>query len=200
MALPGCPAVPSGVPVCSMSEYYHYTFDFLIRQDSPAPLRRALEMLARRTVPSEEDLSGLPPVVDYYLRHPDPPRGVAGDGFTYRYAPQGPGGVYSVHLERSFHDDEFATAGLYFVAWLTQFAAKDGYIGMVKADDSELPSLLIRDGDDLVQSDLGLNPSDEYGIRPDDTPIDHDTPVRLCRHTRMHLPTVLEALRGLVWP
>ena len=187
-----------------MSDYFHFTLDFLLRRDAPQALHNAVKALANRELPAQKDLDQLPGIVADYLTTPNAPKGIDGDGFTYRYARSGvqyreenpQDGTHWIHIEQSFHDDEYFNGGMFFPFWLMQFSAQDGYLGIYTVGYAELPTILVKDGEEIIEINLALNPSDAYGIRAQGTPVDRDVPARVLNNNRMNLQELLDGLGG----
>src|SRR5690606_32808036 len=184
-----------------MSDYYRFSLNFQIRRDTPAALRSALSALADRRLPDKADLAALPPLIADYLSHPHPPEGgVDGDGFTYRYArngiphreekPDDP--THYIHIERTFHDDEFATGGMYFVFWLFQFAAEDGHLATKLLFFDTPPEIYTRQGDDILITRLSYNPQEFRPLFLRQTPLDPVDPIVVTETSRQNLKDLLD--------
>jgi len=183
-----------------MSDYYRFSLNFQIRRDTPVALRSALSALADRRSPDESDLAALPPLVADYLRHPHPPEGVDGDGFTYRYArngfrhreerPEDP--THYIHLERTFHDDEFSNGGMYFVYWLFQFAAQDGHLATKLLFFDTPPEIYTRHGEDILTTHLSYNPEEFRPLALRQTPLDPTNPIVVTETWRQNLKELLD--------
>lgn len=187
-----------------MSDYYHFTLDFILRRDAPAALHAAFAKLAGREIPTRDEMADLPEIVADYLAAPFQPQGLDGDGFTYRYSRSGmqfraekpEDGTHWIHMERTFHDDEYFNGGMYYPFWLMQFAAGQGYLGNYTFGSSELPTLLYKDGDEIIEIDMSINPSDKWGIRPHGTPVDQENSARVRETRRINIQELLDGLGG----
>lgn len=185
-----------------MSDYYRFSLNFKIRRDTPAALRSALSTLAERRLPDESDLASLPPSVTEYLRHPHPPEGIDGDGFTYRYSRSGiafreerpEDATHCLHVERTFHDDEFWHGGMYFLYWLFQFAAEDGHLATMLLEFDAPPEIYTRHGDDILVTRLRYNPEEFRPLAFRQTPLDTDNPIVVVDTTRQNLRDMLESI------
>lgn len=107
-----------------MSDRYLFHFNFALSHEAPEALTRSLGLRAEGTLPTEEDVAGLPGLVGTYLRT----RGVAGDG-VYHFERQQPlrraaDGTFvpddskahlrtfDLHMAHTFHDDEYSNAAI----------------------------------------------------------------------------------------
>ncbi|TWI33868.1 DUF2267 domain-containing protein [Paracoccus sulfuroxidans] len=183
-----------------MSEYYRFSLNFKIRRDAPQALHRALRALSERRLPEEEDLAELPPVVGEYLRHPSPPEGMDGDGFTYRYSrsgrvfreerPDDP--THAIHVERTFHDDEYWACGVYFIYWLFQFAAEDGHLAIKLLEFDTPPEIYTRQGSDILITQLRYEPEEYRPLSLREMPLDDTNPIVISETFRQNLPEFLK--------
>ncbi|PID36813.1 MAG: hypothetical protein CR993_03235 [Rhodobacterales bacterium] len=189
-----------------MSDYLHFTLNFTIRRDTPIALQNALSALAARRLPDEGDLSALPELVAEYLRLPDVPEGLDGDGFTYRYSRSGtpfhienPGDpTHHVHVERRFHDDEYYNGGMYFIYWLFQFAARDGHLAVEQLEFDTPPTIYTRYGDEILITRLAYNPEEYRPLAYRQTPLDAESPIVVVETIRQNLTELLDGLRAMI--
>lgn len=178
-----------------MSDYYRFCLNFKIRRDAPRALHAALRDLSERRLPDEADLAELPPVVADYLRHPHPPEGLDGDGFTYRYARTGmvlreersEDPTHAIHIERTFHDDEYWNGGVYFIFWLFQFASGDGHLATMLLEFDTPPEIYTRHGDDILITRLRYNPEEFRPLAFREGPLDEVNPIVVSETVRQNL-------------
>ena len=183
-----------------MSQYYRYTLNFKIRRDTPAALRSALSALSDRRLPDDADLAALPPRVALYLRHLYPAEGVDGDGFTFRYSrtgipfreerPEDP--THYIHIEQTFHDDDFWSGGMYYLYWLFQFAAQDGHLATRLLEFDSPPEIYTKYGGDILVTGLQYNPEEPSPLSHRQTPLDPDHPITVEKTSRQNLAELLE--------
>ena len=185
-----------------MSDYYRFSLNFKIRRDTPVALRAALSALAERRLPDESDLASLPPRVAEYLRHPSPSEGLDGDGFTFRYSrygmsfreerPEDP--THYIHIEQTFHDDDFYSGGMYYLYWLFQFAAEDGHLATMLLEFDTPPDIYTKHGDDILLTRLKYHPEEHRPLAFRQTPLDPENPIIISSTSRLNLKEMLEEI------
>ncbi len=189
-----------------MSDHMHFTLNFRIRRDTPIALQNALSALADRRLPDEADLADMPELVAEYLRCPNAPEGLDGDGFTYRYSRSGEvfrtespaDATHHVHVERLFHDDEYYNGGMFFIYWLFQFAAEDGHLAVERLDFDTPPTIYTRHGDDILITRLAYNPEEYRPLAYRKTPLDAGSPIVVAKTTRQNLSELLDGLGSML--
>ncbi|KIT14835.1 hypothetical protein [Jannaschia aquimarina] len=199
-----------------MSDHYLFHIRFDVRHDAPAALHRALTVLSEGNAPTDAELDGLPGIVKDYLRGNT---GAPGDG-VHLYWHYGPKRVYrggelveaprephegshALRMTQTFHDDEYFNGGIYFPYWLFQFAAHDGPVAtMQQTNGNELPSVVTKHGDRLIETSLAYNP-DRFWPIGNERPPEQGNPVVIKENREMSLSETLEGLSvfrdGFAW-
>ncbi|TKW65571.1 MAG: hypothetical protein DI616_14330 [Paracoccus denitrificans] len=154
-----------------MSDYPLYTLNFATRRDMPPAMQAILTALSAGERPAEADLATLPEVVSMYLGRPAAPAHFSAGLMNLRFSrleidwrDEAPGdATHLLHLEQRFHDDEYASAGVYFINWMFQFAAGNGHLATEISESSPLPTIYTRQGREILVTSLnfpqsGANP------------------------------------------
>lgn len=189
-----------------MSDHYLFHLTFDVRQDAPPQLKAALTKRANDEVPTEEEVSPLPEIVQTYLRS----GGVPGDG-VYCFHALGPRGKYRdgkmvevgwephegshrLRMAQTFHDDEYWNGGIFYIFWLYQFVAYDGPIGTMQQINGNAPaSILTKMGERIIETSLAYNPGEFWPI-PGQAAPDPETPMVINRTQSYNLPEVMAGL------
>ena len=159
-----------------MSDYYRLTLDFPTRRDMPAPVAAALTALSNGGFPNPDRLETMPRLIAHYLGRRGNSAPVGLGGASWRFTPldlhlrdeKPDDATHMLHMERVFHDDEFANAGGIFLHWLFQFA-RDGHLAVELTQDGNPPTLYTRRGGDIVTTVLAYDPA-EFATPPTRTP------------------------------
>lgn len=180
-----------------MSDHYRFDLRCNISANAPKEVHYALSELAEGNDPAPAQLKELPGLVQEYLR----PGGAEGDGVTLYFLNSKNGalmggilGAYTLHLTRTFHDDEYFNGGLYFPYWLMQFMEDQGPIGtMQQINGATLPVILTKVENDIIETHLAYAP-DEFWPIPGLRAPGKDNPVMVRNSQRFNIHQTLEEL------
>lgn len=181
-----------------MSDYYHYTLNFLLRRDTPPALIGGLQALSDGRLPREDEVDGLPTTIRQYLLWGDNVSVEPGVFSTrlgatgHTFKTEAPGDAcWRLHYERVFHDDEFWNEGMYLIYWLVQFAAEDGQLGIMQLEFDKPPEILTKHGDEIITTTLAYNPEEHRALSYREGPLDAEAPIVVERTSRQNLPELL---------
>lgn len=189
-----------------MSDHYLFHLTFDMRHDAPPQLQAALTKRANGEVPTEEDVTDLPKMVQNYLRRGGPP----GDGI-YCFHNKGPRskfidgkmveigwepheGSHYLRMAQTFHDDEYWNGGMFYIFWLYQFVAYNGPIGTMQQTNGNAPAAILTKVDDTVlETALAYTPGEFWPMQGQATP-DPETPMVIKRTQPYHMPEMMAGL------
>lgn len=180
-----------------MSDHYLFHLTFAVREDAPAQLKSALAKRSAGKMPTAEEVSDLPPIVQSYLRS----GGAPGDGI-YCFHPCGPRSKFSngqmveigwephegshlLRMAHTFHDDEYWNGGMFYVFWLYQFVAYDGPIGTMQQTNGNDPAAILTKVDNHIV---------ETATTFDHSNRDKDKPISIDRTQSFDLSQMLDQL------